>query len=550
VTSRAASGGARRSGCPPLSLLALIVLFAIATPGIAGPLHDAAKAGDAPALQRHLDAGMKADERDSNGVTPLMEASWYGREEAVKLLISRNADVNALSARGGTALMEASFKGYTGVAKILIDSGARVNARNDNGVTALMWAASKGYPETVKLLIRAKADVRLSSFRHTDPETYTTVMGKTALAYAAGKGHLDIARMLLDAGAEADIDCGSISCASGDEGALKTPLLYAASAGKTDMITLLVRRKARVNPQCDSKCLSSETPLIAASLGGNPAAVRLLLKLGAKVDARGSAEPAYLRPPRPADREATALMHLLFHRGLQQHSGPGKDETAAIAKLLVNAGANVKFTMQCTGPGVSPRVITSLGLGVMTGRAEIASMLLKKGAAVNPPGRPAAGETPSGAADVMPLGLAAAAGRTDIAGLLIRKGAAVDARDTIYGETASDYATIVDRLTPLHLAARFGHARMVRLLLKHRADVHAQSDRGATALILAMPPLPADQSRAKAELKSRTEIVKLLIAKGADVHAKDRDGASALESARRNAYREAEKALTRAGARE
>jgi ankyrin repeat protein len=243
-------------------------------------------------------------------------------------------------------------------------------------------------------------------------------------------------------------------------------------------------------------------------------------------------------------------MHLLFHRGLQQQSGKGKDETAAIAKLLVGAGANVNFTMACTGPGVSPRIFSSLGLGVMTGRIEIVSMLLKKGAAVNPPIRPLEGETPNGAADISPLGLAAMAGRTDMASLLIRKGAAVNGRCNVFGDTAPDNATIVDRLTPLHLAARFGHANMVRLLLKHRADVHAQSDRGATALILAMPPLPADQSRAKAELKTRTEIVKLLIAKGADVHAKDRDGASALESARRNAYREAEKALTRAGARE
>ena len=61
--------------------------------------------------------------------------------------------------------------------------------------------------------------------------------------------------------------------------------------------------------------------------------------------------------------------------------------------------------------------------------------------------------------------------------LISRKRTAVDAKDPMTGDT------------PLIIAARNGHERMVDLLLTHGADLTLQNDNGESALDLASPTL-------------------------------------------------------------
>ncbi|MBL7995396.1 ankyrin repeat domain-containing protein [bacterium] len=69
--------------------------------------------------------------------------------------------------------------------------------------------------------------------------------------------------------------------------------------------------------------------------------------------------------------------------------------------------------------------------------------------------------------------------------------------------------------TPLMIAARDGHSKLVRLLLSRGADVNALATNGQTALMYAARYAPA-------------EVVESLIKKGANVNAKDEDGKTAL----------------------
>lgn len=78
------------------------------------------------------------DIRDgSNGNTALIWATEKGNFEIVKLLMSRDPNLDAVNNKGETALMIASFKGFIEIVQALIDGGADLNKLNKNGASAL-----------------------------------------------------------------------------------------------------------------------------------------------------------------------------------------------------------------------------------------------------------------------------------------------------------------------------------------------------------------------------------------------------------------------------
>ena len=78
----------------------------------------------------------------------------------------------------------------------------------------------------------------------------------------------------------------------------------------------------------------------------------------------------------------------------------------------------------------------------------------------------------------------------------------------------------------MHVAAFNGDIAMVKFLLAHGADVHAQNAHGRTPLheVGTRTDKPDRDARAVA-------VAKLLIAKGADVNAPDNDGWTPLDTA-------------------
>ena len=74
-------------------------------------------------------------------------AVYSGDITEIKRSIEAGADVNAEIADGYTALMDASFMGYTEVVRVLIEEGAYVNAQDDSKRTALLLALQEGHSE-------------------------------------------------------------------------------------------------------------------------------------------------------------------------------------------------------------------------------------------------------------------------------------------------------------------------------------------------------------------------------------------------------------------
>jgi ankyrin repeat protein len=182
-----------------LKAMALASALALApTLAVAGPLHDAARAGEVFTVYLILNAGGEVDELDTTGQTPLMSAALAGQEETLNQLLARGADAMARDDRGMLALHAAAYSGDAGIVSILLGNGpfpaadlSTINdADNELGVTPLIVAAEENWGDVVAYLINAGADLEITDHR-----------GHTALARAAYHGHDEIIAMLLQAGA-------------------------------------------------------------------------------------------------------------------------------------------------------------------------------------------------------------------------------------------------------------------------------------------------------------------------------------------------------------
>lgn len=96
--------------------------------------------------------------RNSKDESPLMMAAIKGHTELVKLLISKDADVNKT---GWTPLHYAASSAKKSIIEILLNHSAYIDAESPNGSTPLMMAAMYGNAECVRLLLEGGADPTL-----------------------------------------------------------------------------------------------------------------------------------------------------------------------------------------------------------------------------------------------------------------------------------------------------------------------------------------------------------------------------------------------------
>ncbi|MDX2203943.1 MAG: ankyrin repeat domain-containing protein [Hyphomicrobiaceae bacterium] len=193
-------------------------------------LFDAAAKGLASRIDTLAGAGADVNERDENGRTPLIVATFRREPAAAKALLDASANPNALdnesydaltiaamagdlalvklllgagaNARaitgplGGSALIAAAGRGAADIVEALLSARAHPNHVNNLGATALTEAivdgdGSERYQRVVDALIRAEADLNLADRSGSKP-----------LALARAKGQAEIAALLEKAGAQ------------------------------------------------------------------------------------------------------------------------------------------------------------------------------------------------------------------------------------------------------------------------------------------------------------------------------------------------------------
>jgi uncharacterized protein len=375
------------------------------------PLPLAAAAGNTAMVRLLLDNGADANGTDPAGETVLMIASRVGTLDMATLLLDRGAAVDAKDATyQQTALMVAVREGHAEVIKLLLARGADVNAKTRTGSTPqwilpnsvpgfghgvgivrgglpprgsrapipgslspLLYAARDGRLEAARILVAAKADVN-----------QTDANAITPLIMAIVNNRVDVARFLLEHGADiqaadwygrtplwAAIETRNMDVDNGtfENSIDRAPFL--------DLIGVLLERGANPNIRTKEAMpirraflratgtlawvdFTGQTPFLTASLSGDLAVMRLLLKHGAD-------------PKIPTFEGTTALMAAA---GVNWVFSQTYDEGQ---KALLEA------VQLCFDLGMDVNAVNSMGLTAVHGAAnrgsdEIIKFLVAKGA--------------------------------------------------------------------------------------------------------------------------------------------------------------------------
>jgi len=327
--------------------------------------------GDPSVVEILLDNRAVINPYNSNEiVAPLYQASEFGHEEVVRLLLGSGANASAQGGQYYTALQAASRIPHVKIVQLLIDNGADVHAQGGKFHSALHAASAAGSIEIVQLLIERGADVNAQG----------GYCGN-ALQAALARSSWDIAQLLIEKGANVNAQGGKYGNA----------LQAASFAGSMEIVQLLIEKGADVTAQ-GGEFGNALQAAAASDCWDSIEKVRLLIEKGADVNAQGGE----------------------YGNALQAASYGGLKE---IVQLLMENGADVNTQ----GAGDHGNALEAASY---VGSMEVVQLLIEKGADVN-----ARGGSDYGNA----LQAASCWGHKEVIQLLIKKGADVNAQGGKYG---------------------------------------------------------------------------------------------------------------------
>ena len=155
-------------------------------------VHEAAAMGAVERLEQLLDQNpADVNAWSADGFQPLQLAAFFGRPEAVELLLARGAEVSTPARHQfHVTALHAALAGPTpDVARTLIAAGADLNARQQGGVTPLQEAAANGALDLVRVLLDRGADPAAADDN-----------GRTAADWARDRGQTAVLELLESAG--------------------------------------------------------------------------------------------------------------------------------------------------------------------------------------------------------------------------------------------------------------------------------------------------------------------------------------------------------------
>lgn len=98
---------------------------------------------------------------DSWADTPLKTASRLGLDNVVRILLTRNVDINAVDINGNTALHTAALNSQLSVVKLLLEKNPNLDIQNKVGNTALHLAVISGNIDIVGELVLKGANTKI-----------------------------------------------------------------------------------------------------------------------------------------------------------------------------------------------------------------------------------------------------------------------------------------------------------------------------------------------------------------------------------------------------
>lgn len=365
--------------------------------------------------------------------------------EIVKMLLENGADVT-LSTRSTleTCFHVVSVVGNNDVLSEMIahlsttDIQKAMNRQSSVGWTALLIACNRGHMDLVNTLLANHA--RVDVF---DNE------GRSALHLAAEHGYLQVCDALITN--KAFINSKSRNG--------RTALHLAAMNGYTELVKFLIRDHAAV---VDILTLRKQTPLHLAAASGQMNVCKLLLELGANIDA--------------TDDVGQKPIHVAAQNNYSE-----------VAKLFLQQHPNLVMATSKDGN-------TCAHIAAMQGSVKVIEELMKFD-------RNGVISTRNKLTDSTPLQLAAEGGHADVVKVLVRAGGSCTDENksgftAVHMAAKNGHGQVLEvmrstnslrvsskklGLTPLHVAAYYGQADTVReLLINVPATVKSDSPSGTS----------------------------------------------------------------------
>lgn len=231
--------------------------------------------------------------RTPNQFTPLHCAVATGQVESVRLLLTNKPPLEAHSENGHTPLTLAARKCNLPILKLILDAGAKLETPGNQDHTALCVAVHARQTACISELLRRGASSTVVAYGIGESGATTT-----PLIAAVAAGSSEAVKALLDGGVDpnyvdryqtalfAAVERGPelvklLLAAKAEPNRIdeegRTPLSYAAEAGKKEVVELLLAAKA--DPTLADK--SERTPLLHAALHHKKEAAMALLAAGA-----------------------------------------------------------------------------------------------------------------------------------------------------------------------------------------------------------------------------------------------------------------------------
>ncbi|RMZ85169.1 hypothetical protein DV738_g228, partial [Chaetothyriales sp. CBS 135597] len=420
------------------------------------PLVSAARQGNPNLvdmlLRWHADIGSV----DSSGKTPLICAALNGKKEAARILLDRNADIEARDKEHRTALLWAASSDTVDVLQMLLDRGADVSVVDRSGKNAAIHAASNGNAQALVALLDRQADINTA-----DDQRMTPVM------YAASRGHIEALKILLVYGA----DCEAVDAVG------RSALHYAAENSDPQIMEVLLQHGVNIH----SRDLQNRSALLNAilsdksSTGDKVTTVNMLLDAG--IDLRKSNGESVNALRAAALRGQNDVLDVLLTHEVNVNAVDDDNNHHALLALASDAQRNPKWNQDTitkllqAGSDIhkadTDRRRTALHWAAATGHTNLLRAIL----AHVPEEELYNYVNRTSTRDKTALHLAAQHNQAEIVAILLSYKAKINCRSE-------------GGWTPLLIAAKAGHARVVQALLHTTvpADVNARTSSGMTAL--------------------------------------------------------------------
>ncbi|KAK3562397.1 hypothetical protein QTP86_033538 [Hemibagrus guttatus] len=324
--------------------------------------HNAAKRNDTGKMLELIRKGVDIKAKNKVDRKALHWAAGAGSEDALRLLLEHDTELDDADSFGMSALLLAAWFGHLKILKILVSSGAKLNCENkvrhtgQNGLNLLHCAAQRGHIHILEYIMEDLEDVRLDRVDKS---------GKTAFHLAAEHGQLEVTEYLIGMGCAHNIKDKEDN----------TALHLAAKQGNAKVLQKILETGENIN----ERNIDGLTALHLSVDGGHYDCVRMLLEAHCNVNELTNRNMTALHLA--AQHGFERAVSLLVEAGVSVDSVDTNHSTALHLAVFNNYAEIVKILIdaECDLDVFDERLQTALHIAAEHGRQNIAELILIAG---------------------------------------------------------------------------------------------------------------------------------------------------------------------------